>query len=48
MKEITTSIIILFAAHLFCVPALDDIQAENPLPIVKVEVEPEPERKGTI
>ena len=48
MKEITTAILFITAAHFFCVPALDDIQAENPLPIVKVEVEPEPERKGTI
>ncbi len=49
MKEIATSIVILAAAHLFCVPALDDIQAENTLPIVNVEVEDEkPASKGVV
>ncbi len=49
MKEITTAIVILAAAHLFCVPALDDIKAENTLPIVKVEVEDDkPATKGVI
>ena len=48
MKEIATAILFIAAAHFFCVPALDDIQAENPLPIVKVEVEKEPKRKGLI
>ncbi len=49
MKQITTAIVILAAAHLFCVPALDDIKAENTLPIVKVEVEDDkPATKGVI
>ena len=48
MKEIATAMLFIAAAHMFCVPALDDIQAENTLPIVKVEVEEERKTKGTI
>ena len=41
MKEITTAMVILVCVHFFYAPSTDDIQVENPQPIVKVEVEEE-------
>jgi thiol-disulfide isomerase/thioredoxin len=46
MKELTIAMLFIAAAHLYCVPASHDIQAENPLPVVKVEVEVEEEVKS--
>jgi len=49
MKEITTAILFIAAAHLFCVPASDDIQARNFEPVVEVEtIEVQPKTKGVI
>jgi len=48
MKEITIAILFIIAAHIFCVPLSDDIQAVNPQPVVIEDVEPEVKVKGTI
>ena len=49
MKEILAAILFIAAAHLFCVPASHDIQADNFLPVVEVEtVEVQPRTKGVI
>ena len=48
MKELATAILFIAAAHFYCVPASHDIQAENPLPVVEEDIEPEVKTKGTI
>ena len=49
MKEILTATLFIAAAHLFCVPASHDIQADNFLPVVEVEVvDVQPKTKGVI
>lgn len=48
MKELAIAMLLIAAAHIYCVPASHDIQAENPLPVVEEDIEPEVKTKGTI
>lgn len=48
MKELTTSILFIGLAHLFCVPYTSDIQEVNTPLVAEEEIEPEVKTKGTV
>jgi thiol-disulfide isomerase/thioredoxin len=48
MKELTTAIIFIGLAHLFCVPYAGEIQEVNAPLVAEEEIEPEVKTKGTV